>query len=312
MTATLLAAVSAASAATQKQSYTTPTAILKQIDKHNEDGSYTYGYEAADGTYKIETKYPDGEVYGKYGYTDDTGTLREVEYGASKRGFEPTGNEIQVPPPTLKVNENAIARPLAPNEIDDGQYREDPSVYYQDETYNNQQDGGYQRPASRYQSYQQTPSYQTAAEPENDFEIEAFKPSYKPQSHKQPAYRPQTTYTQADYRPQPSIRPQPSYRPQSVYRPQTSYRQEPEYYEPEPEYRTEPPRYRPQPSYPKSNFGFSNSNNNNNWNPPPPPPPPPQPTYNNWNNQNTGPSWNGHPASNVDIWTGSYSVNYKR
>lgn len=75
----------------QKQQYTTPVPILKQINRHNEDGSYSYGYEGADGSFKIETKYPDGEVYGKYGYVDDTGKTREVEYGASRRGFEPQG-----------------------------------------------------------------------------------------------------------------------------------------------------------------------------------------------------------------------------
>lgn len=53
-------------------------------------------YENADGSYKIETKYPTGEVYGKYGYIDDTGKLREVEYGASKRGFEPAGTDVTV------------------------------------------------------------------------------------------------------------------------------------------------------------------------------------------------------------------------
>ncbi|XP_039277506.1 5'-3' exoribonuclease 2 [Nilaparvata lugens] len=41
---------------------TTPVPILKQINRHNEDGSYSYGYEAADGSFKIETKHPSGEV----------------------------------------------------------------------------------------------------------------------------------------------------------------------------------------------------------------------------------------------------------
>merc|ERR1712083_530079 len=35
-----------------------------------------------------------GEVKGKYGYYDDTGVLREVAYGASKMGFEPTGTGL--------------------------------------------------------------------------------------------------------------------------------------------------------------------------------------------------------------------------
>ncbi|XP_023025336.2 uncharacterized protein [Leptinotarsa decemlineata] len=84
----------------------TPVPILKQINRHNEDGSYTYGYEAADGTFKIETKLPTGEVKGKYGYVDDVGKVRVVEYGATKYGFEPSGEGITVPPPTL-VDESA-------------------------------------------------------------------------------------------------------------------------------------------------------------------------------------------------------------
>lgn len=75
----------------QQQQYTTPVPILKQINRQNEDGSYSFGYEAADKSFKIETKYPNGEVYGKYGYVDDSGKVREVEYGASQRGFEPQG-----------------------------------------------------------------------------------------------------------------------------------------------------------------------------------------------------------------------------
>jgi Insect cuticle protein len=71
-------------------------AILKQINKHNEDGSYTYGYEGADGSFKIETKSADGEVKGKYGYTDGEGKVRVVEYGANKYGFQPSGEGITV------------------------------------------------------------------------------------------------------------------------------------------------------------------------------------------------------------------------
>ncbi|XP_041984451.1 extensin-like [Aricia agestis] len=79
----------------------TPVPILKQINRHNEDGSYTYGYEGADGSFKIETKTQNGEVKGKYGYKDDTGKLRVIEYGANKYGFQPAGEGITVAPPTL-------------------------------------------------------------------------------------------------------------------------------------------------------------------------------------------------------------------
>lgn len=101
------AALICACAAQQQKQYTTPVPILKQINRHNEDGSYSYGYEGADGSFKIETKYPNGEVYGKYGYVDDAGKVREIEYGASKRGFEPAGNDINVAPPT--INQNAVS-----------------------------------------------------------------------------------------------------------------------------------------------------------------------------------------------------------
>jgi hypothetical protein len=72
--------------------------ILRSLDQQNPDGSYTYGYESGDGSYKIETRYATGEVKGKYGYYDDAGKLREVEYGASpKGGFEPTGDGLVSP-----------------------------------------------------------------------------------------------------------------------------------------------------------------------------------------------------------------------
>ncbi|CAH1953740.1 unnamed protein product [Acanthoscelides obtectus] len=311
-TVSLIEESSAAKKTAQK--YAPPVAILKQIDKHNEDGSYTYGYEAEDGSFKIETKYPDGEVYGKYGYIDDTGALREVEYGASRRGFEPAGNEIQVAPPTLRSNKNAVLKPLAPDEEDDGQYREDPAIYYQNEPSAQPQQKHYQQPAPRYQQpvtrYQPRPvAAIQREEPAADFEIEAFKPSYRPQARTQPIYRPATSYT----RPRPSLRPQ------------TTYVVEPEYeQEPEPEYERPQPKYRPSYSLP--------SYQNNNYNPPPPAPAPTpvyrpqsnfgfsntQPTYNNPAPYSPNPYthsgaiWNGNPAQNVDLWTGSYSVNYKR
>ncbi|XP_074108791.1 cuticular protein 97Ea [Cotesia typhae] len=80
---------------------TPPVAILKQINRHNEDGSYTYGFEGADGSFKIETKLANGEVKGKYGFVDDTGMTRVVEYGANQYGFQPAGEGITVAPPTL-------------------------------------------------------------------------------------------------------------------------------------------------------------------------------------------------------------------
>ena len=71
--------------------------------RHNEDGSYTYGYKAEDGSFKLETRHPDGRVIGKYGYIDiDTGKVKVIEYGADMMGFQPEGDfpeGIIIPPP---------------------------------------------------------------------------------------------------------------------------------------------------------------------------------------------------------------------
>lgn len=202
----------------QHQDYTTPVPILKQIDKHNDDGSYTYGYEAADKSFKIETKYANGEVYGKYGYVDDQGKVREIEYGASKRGFEPAGSHINVPPPTLT---NSNPYPLGPNELDDGQYREDPAVYYKDQKFN--------RPiaASKFslsdfgRGYQQQPQQQQ-------------QPQYAPApAPARPYYNPTPQYYNP---PAPQLRyyQQPAPQQQSYYAPQQQqqYSGQPEQHHP--------------------------------------------------------------------------------
>merc|ERR1712012_838892 len=81
---------------------TTPVPILRYVDNQNIDGSYTYGYEAADGSYKLETRHQDGRVKGKYGYIDPEGNLREASYGAEAgRGFEPQIAGLELPPPVV-------------------------------------------------------------------------------------------------------------------------------------------------------------------------------------------------------------------
>uniref|UniRef100_A0A1L8DJ58 Putative tyrosine-protein phosphatase non-receptor type 23 n=2 Tax=Nyssomyia neivai TaxID=330878 RepID=A0A1L8DJ58_9DIPT len=105
----------------------TPVPILKQINRHNEDGSYTYGYEGADGSFKIETKSPTGEVKGKYGYVDETGKVRVVEYGANKYGFQPSGEGITVAPPTL-VDETTNKDGLTVDYEDEPQPQQKPYI----------------------------------------------------------------------------------------------------------------------------------------------------------------------------------------
>jgi len=95
---------------------TTPVPILRYIDNQNTDGSYTYGFEGADGTYKLETRYTDGRVKGKYGYYDPEGVLRETTYGAEAgRGFEPQIEGIELPPPTIAEEiQNEIPKNFEP------------------------------------------------------------------------------------------------------------------------------------------------------------------------------------------------------
>merc|ERR1711884_164205 len=98
-------------------SSTTPVPILRYVDTQNVDGSYTYGYEAADGTYKLETRFVDGRVKGKYGYIDPEGNLREASYGAEAgRGFEPQIEGVELPAPVVEPQEafNEIPQPAAP------------------------------------------------------------------------------------------------------------------------------------------------------------------------------------------------------
>jgi len=98
-------------------SSTTPVPILRYVDTQNIDGSYTYGYEAADGTYKLETRFVDGRVKGKYGYIDPEGNLREASYGAEAgRGFEPQIEGVELPAPVVAPQEtfNEIPQPAAP------------------------------------------------------------------------------------------------------------------------------------------------------------------------------------------------------
>merc|ERR1712029_1286274 len=98
-------------------SSTTPVPILRYVDTQNVDGSYTYGYEAADGTYKLETRFVGGRVKGKYGYIDPEGNLREASYGAEAgSGFEPQIEGVELPAPVVAPQEafNEIPQPAAP------------------------------------------------------------------------------------------------------------------------------------------------------------------------------------------------------
>lgn len=81
-------------------------AILKQINRVNEDGSYTFGYEAADGSFKIETRDVLGHVKGMFGFIDEHGQLKRVSYTAAN------GTGFQAEPP--QPQSAAPAEPAEP------------------------------------------------------------------------------------------------------------------------------------------------------------------------------------------------------
>nr|XP_023013724.1 ras-interacting protein RIP3-like isoform X1 [Leptinotarsa decemlineata] len=59
---------------------TPPVQTIRNYNKVNDDGSFTFGYEAADGSFKEETRGTDCVVRGKYGYVDPDGNKREFTY----------------------------------------------------------------------------------------------------------------------------------------------------------------------------------------------------------------------------------------
>jgi hypothetical protein len=53
--------------------------IIKEFRKLNTDGSYSFGFEADDGSFRTETRNVQGLVAGKYGFITE-GKLKVIEY----------------------------------------------------------------------------------------------------------------------------------------------------------------------------------------------------------------------------------------
>merc|ERR1712038_1588098 len=93
-----------------------PVVIIKQVNEINEDGSYTVGYEASDGTFKLETKDAEGNVEGKYGFLDENGEIKIVEYSANNStGFT---SDLELPTADLPVAVSGEAADAAPAPVD--------------------------------------------------------------------------------------------------------------------------------------------------------------------------------------------------
>ncbi|XP_072939034.1 uncharacterized protein [Epargyreus clarus] len=93
--------------------------IVKQIRRLNEDGSYTIGYEADDGTFKIESRDVQGNVKGTFGYIDQDGEIKRVTYTSSGDSTPvpvTTSTTPSTPMMVVRVNKTVSSttrRPLA-------------------------------------------------------------------------------------------------------------------------------------------------------------------------------------------------------
>merc|ERR1711874_764724 len=93
-----------------------PVVIIKQVNEINDDGTYTVGYEASDGSFKLETKDAEGNVEGKYGFVDKDGEIKIVEYSANNStGFT---SDLELPAAALPVAVSGESAPAAPAPVD--------------------------------------------------------------------------------------------------------------------------------------------------------------------------------------------------
>lgn len=127
-----------------------------------------------------------------------------------------------MPPPTLNNDNNRT--PLGPNEQDDGQYREDPSIYYKSDKYNS-------LPAPRPASNQRLnlasrPQQQQLQQPQYQQQQQQPEPTfYRQQPQQQPYYQPLRQQYQQPQQQQPQYQQQQQ--PQYQQRQSQPYYQQP-------------------------------------------------------------------------------------
>ncbi|CAH1398976.1 unnamed protein product [Nezara viridula] len=88
-----------------------PVQTIRNYNKLNDDGSFTFGYEAADGSFKEETRGTDCVVRGKYGYIDPDGNKREFTY-VSGNPCDPNAVQDEEEQPEVESGEENIPKGL--------------------------------------------------------------------------------------------------------------------------------------------------------------------------------------------------------
>lgn len=203
-----------------------PVQTIRNYNKLNDDGSFTFGYEAADGSFKEETRGTDCVVRGKYGYVDPDGNKREFTY-VSGNPCDPNAvnQEEEEERPLLENGEENIPanipvrRPVRPRP------QPNPTTLYQQ---------NYNIAASQEEEDEEEniPVRIPARQPARARPVTTtYKPSYvQSTAVQQPVYRPTPSPTpKAAFIPQPTpkqqqavrITPRPtSVEPATTYRPQ--------------------------------------------------------------------------------------------
>uniref|UniRef100_A0A6P7F1V2 Uncharacterized protein LOC114324288 n=1 Tax=Diabrotica virgifera virgifera TaxID=50390 RepID=A0A6P7F1V2_DIAVI len=87
--------------------------IIKRIKKINEDGSYTIGYEADDGSFKIESRDVLGHIKGTYGFVDQDGQIKRVTYSTTN-STEILSKPPEEAPPSASVVQRIPSKKQSP------------------------------------------------------------------------------------------------------------------------------------------------------------------------------------------------------
>lgn len=123
---------------------------IRNYSKVNDDGSFTFGYEAADGSFKEENRGTDCVVRGKYGYVDPDGNKREFTYVSGnpcdpnnpEQNDEEVEREEESNEPE-NVPDNFPRRPIKPQQRYQTTTHAPTTVFqnqYASNTYNDEQD----------------------------------------------------------------------------------------------------------------------------------------------------------------------------
>lgn len=122
-----------------------PVQTIRNYNKINDDGSFTFGYEAADGSFKEETRGTDCVVRGKYGYIDPDGNKREFTY-VSGNPCDPNSvsqeEEDELKDKSNEEEENIPANlPRRPNFAARPQSKSRPTTTLFQQSFNNEDNG---------------------------------------------------------------------------------------------------------------------------------------------------------------------------